>query len=59
MEGREAKPMSDYTPEDERESFNVRSASPEEIEAYIGNLQVEIERLRALLNEIVTIINNA
>ena len=38
--------MSDYKSEDEREAFDVKSASREEIEAYIGDLRVEIERLQ-------------
>ena len=39
--------------EDEREPFNVRNFldRPEVIEAYIGDLQVEIERLRQKLKD--------
>ena len=47
--------MSDYKSEDKREAFNVKDASPEEIEAHIGDLQVEIERLQVLMDEIVAI----
>jgi hypothetical protein len=43
-----------YVPDD-REPFNVRDASPEQVEAYIGDLKVEIERLCAVLKEIAAI----
>jgi hypothetical protein len=44
-----------YVSEDERVPFDVRNASPEQVEAYIGDLKVEIERLCTLLDEIAEI----
>jgi len=47
----------DYQSEDEEEPFNVADHldEPNVIEAYIGDLKVENERLQALLDEIVAI----
>jgi hypothetical protein len=44
-----------YVPVNERAPFNVRNASPEQVEAHIGDLMVEIERLYAVLDQIVAI----
>ena len=48
----------DYQAEDEEEPFNVADHldEPQVIEAYIGDLQVELQRLHALLDEIAGLI---
>lgn len=49
----------DYKPEEDRKPFDVRAASREEIEAYIGDLDVEIDRLRAILIDIANLARSA
>jgi len=47
----------DYPQEDKAEPFNVADHldEPQVIEAYIGDLRVEIERLHTMMDEIVVI----